>query len=301
MAMARNVCGFVFNSAQGVFIEAEGPEAAVTAFVADLKTKAPPGAVINTLRAEPIPTLGEREFKIAASKTGGNSQAVIPADMAMCDDCRRDIKDPGNRRYRYPFTNCTNCGPRFTIVRQLPYDRPMTVMSEFPLCPVCAAEYQNPADRRFHAQPNACPDCGPRAEYIESDTAFTGHEALRRAAAALGAGKILAIKSLGGFHLACQASHDTAVATLRARKQRPHKPFALMFPSLKAVQKHCAVSEAEIAALLSPAAPAVMLRRITSAYPLTAPGLNTFAVMLPFTPLHELLFACTPNWALTAR
>ncbi|MDD4004036.1 MAG: carbamoyltransferase HypF [Elusimicrobiaceae bacterium] len=299
MAMARGVRGFVFNCAQGVFIEAESDEAAVAGFISDLKTKAPPGAVIRSLRAELIPLAGEREFKITASRTGGENSAAIPADMAMCDACRRDIKDPANRRYRYPFTNCTNCGPRFTIVRRLPYDRPHTVMDKFALCPACAAEYQNPADRRFHAQPNACPDCGPRAQYISGGNRVCAIAALRQAAQALADGKIIAVKSLGGFHLACQASNDAAVALLRARKNRPDKPFALMFPSLKAVKKHCRVSENEQAALLSSAAPAVTLKRITAAYPAAAPGLDTFAVMLPFTPLHELLFDCRAGLGLT--
>jgi len=224
-AMTHGMRGFVFNSAQGVFIEAEGSERAVMAFIADLKTKAPSGAVIKSFRVEGSSLVGEREFKITVSRSDGENAASIPADMAMCPDCRRDISDPANRRYRYAFTNCTNCGPRFTIVRQLPYDRPLTVMDKFPMCTDCAAEYTNPQDRRFHAQPNACPVCGPELEFIDpAGNRTAGQAGLAMAAQLLADGKTVAVKSLGGFHLACEASNTEAVTLLRRRKNRRRPP-----------------------------------------------------------------------------
>ncbi|MFA6582847.1 MAG: carbamoyltransferase HypF, partial [Elusimicrobiaceae bacterium] len=292
IAAENNISGFIFNSSEGVFIEAEGSESSVAAFLSAIRTKAPPASVLNSVEEETVPARGESGFSIVKSRSGGDNSAVIPADLALCEKCGADIKNPASRRYRYPFTNCTDCGPRFTIVKALPYDRPLTVMDSFRMCSGCLAEYENPADRRFHAQPNACPACGPRAVFIAGGRRTEGPDALTRCAKFLAGGKITAIKSLGGFHLACAAENSAAVAVLRARKNRPTKPFALMFESLAEVRKYCLASELEARALESSAAPGVTLKKRSGALDAVSPGLDTIAAMLPFTPLHAVLFDC---------
>jgi hydrogenase maturation protein HypF len=242
---------------------------------------------------------GYERFEIRHSENGGAKTALILPDVGTCDDCLREIRDPGDRRYGYPFTNCTNCGPRFTIIEALPYDRPNTTMSRFVMCPECRREYEAPLDRRFHAQPNACPSCGPQLRYFErgGDRGRDGQAAgdpLKLAAEALRAGKIIAVKGLGGFHLMCDARSDAAVALLRQRKPRRERPFAIMAPDLEWVRAHCELSPEAEALLTSPEAPITLLRRkpevrLGAVCPCVAPDNPNLGVMLPYTPLHHLL------------
>ena len=294
LAVRTGLSGWVRNTSSGVDIEVDGPAAALDGFTAALRNELPPLARIDSLVATPRPADGFTGFNILASQAQEGAFQPISPDMAICSDCRRELFDPADRRYRYPFINCTNCGPRFTIIRDIPYDRPLTTMAPFPLCSDCAAEYHNPLDRRFHAQPVACPACGPRV-WLErpGETAELagGDHALAAARALLGKGAILAVKGLGGFHLACDATNDAAVATLRRRKLRVDKPFAVMLPDLDAVRRHCLLSETEAALLSSPGRPIVIVPRhldstIAAA---VAPGQTTIGVMLPYTPLHYLL------------
>ncbi len=291
LATRYGLVGWVRNTSAGVDIEIEGPPEMVAAFERDLTAKAPPLAVVESVTSHEVPPNGEGTFEILHSEATGGISLISP-DVAVCPDCLRELFDPGDRRYRYPFINCTNCGPRFTIIKALPYDRPQTTMRPFEMCPRCRAEYDDPADRRFHAQPNACPVCGPHV-WLEGPVA-AGEErddAMRRAAELLGEGAILAIKGLGGFHLACDATNPDAVARLRERKGRPHKPFAVMMDSLETVRRHCVVSQAEARLLQSPSAPIVLLRKrpesdVTAG---VAPGNLYLGVMLPYTPLHHIL------------
>jgi hydrogenase maturation protein HypF len=236
-------------------------------------------------------------FRIIPSTLSEGTGALIPPDAAICDHCRREILDPNNRRYRYPFTNCTNCGPRYSIIDSLPYDRHGTSMRDFVMCDLCRREYEDPSDRRFHAQPNACPDCGPQLALWDADTTTlaAGNPALERASEAIRDGLILALKGLGGFQLLVDARNESAVRRLRTLKRRPDKPLAVMYPSLDLIKHHCAVSRSEEDWLVSSAAPIVLLRRLEGGTgpdrpcALTAPGHMTFGVMLPSTPLHLLL------------
>jgi hydrogenase maturation protein HypF len=277
VAERHGLAGFVLNDGHGVVIEAEGEPAALRALEAALRLDAPPLAHVESLVGEPVPPTGETGFAIAESREDGRPTALIPADAATCDACLRELFDPADRRHRYPFITCTHCGPRFTIVRRAPYDRPNTTMAGFPLCEDCRREYEDPADRRFHAEPIACPACGPRLSMP-----------LEEAVAVLRGGGILAVKGLGGFHLACDASDDAAVARLRARKVREDKPFAVM-----AADPGALVSlEPGAGDLLSSAArPIVLLRRRadTAVAPSVAPGSPWLGVMAPYTPLHHLL------------
>src|SRR5579883_3367078 len=216
LATSLSLAGFVLNESGGVIIEIEGSPIAVESFLKRLRPEAPPLASIETLNAGDLAPRGEREFTIHHSIADESRFAMVPPDIATCEECRADYRDPSNRRYLYPFTNCTNCGPRYTIIQDIPYDRPKTTMARFRMCPACQAEYQDPNDRRFHAQPNACPACGPRLS--------SGLEEARRL---LRDGRILAVKGLGGFHLACNPADAAAVERLRARKRRGDKPFAL--------------------------------------------------------------------------
>ena len=362
LARRLDLRGWVLNHSGGVDIEAEGPAAALDAFIAALEDEAPPLAHIPSLEAKSIPPNGSPAFEIRHSEEKTGQSLLISPDVATCDDCQRELFDPADRRYRYPFINCTNCGPRFTIIEDIPYDRPKTTMRDFPLCDACRAEYEDPADRRFHAQPNACPDCGPHVWLVESskttkqqkdkstsvadhatrntqhaihnpstspldcarDRLRTGtqhatHNApLTRTRDLLLDGKIVAIKGLGGFHLACDATNADAVRTLRERKRRPHKPFAVMLPTLDDVRATCEVPPAAEDLLTSPQSPIVLLDRLSpkdhatrnpSTSPLdcardrlrtgtqhvppiapnVAPNQNTLGVMIPYTPLHHIL------------
>jgi hydrogenase maturation protein HypF len=291
LAAAHSLAGWVKNDAAGVTIEAEGGAAAVDAFIREITLKKPPAARVDSLSVRSLKPAGDAGFLITRSGGSAPAAAIIPADLALCADCRRELLAPGDRRYLYPFTNCTNCGPRFTIVKSVPYDRPATTMAGFKMCPACLAEYKDPLDRRFHAQPNACPVCGPSVRLETGGRRFTGARALERTAELLLAGKIGALQSLGGFHLACRADDEAAIKKLRAAKKRPHKPFAVMAPTLAAARELCRISAAEAAALASSEAPAVMLRkREPAAFQGAAPALARLGVMLPYTPLHAALF-----------
>jgi hydrogenase maturation protein HypF len=280
--------GWVRNSPQGVFIEAEGLGDDLDEFLVRLEDDPPPRAVIQGLEfawLDPVPYAG---FEIRASATGGDLTAIVLPDIAMCDDCRRDIEEPGNRRYRYPFTNCTNCGPRFSIIEGLPYDRAATTMRDFAMCPACLAEYHDPANRRFHAQPNACPACGPQLGLWDADgrTLAAADDALLQAARAIRQGRIVAVKGLGGFHLVVNAADDAAVGRLRDRKHREEKPFAVMFPSLDLVREVCDVSPAELRALMSPEAPIVLLDQRRSAARDLATAGAPGSPLIPYTTCY---------------
>ncbi|MCL1915104.1 MAG: carbamoyltransferase HypF [Desulfovibrionaceae bacterium] len=285
--------GLVRNSPEGVWLEIQGTDEGLAAFALALRAELPPLAGIASCRERELPALaGESGFSIAASGEGGEPEALIGPDTATCPDCLRDILTPGDRRFRYPFTNCTNCGPRYSLTAGLPYDRDRTSMSCFPLCRECAREYADPGDRRFHAQPNACPLCGPRLQLIPPPRASSPpEEALRELARRLLAGRIAAIKGLGGFHLACDALETQAVARLRAAKRRPHKPLAVMVVDLEAASTLARLGSLEKRLLESPERPIVLCTRLQDS-PLSgliAPDGRQVGVMLPYTPLHHLL------------
>lgn len=284
--------GWAVNSSQGVMIEVEGSTAQLDSFIMRLQTELPPHAAIYQLDWQAMPLLGERQFEIHHSHDSGSKTAIVLPDLATCPECLQEIFDPSNRRYRYPFTNCTHCGPRFTIVQGLPYDRPLTTMRIFEMCEECRAEYENPLDRRFHAQPNACPNCGPQlALWDKTGTILaTRDDALLATAEAIRQGKILAVKGIGGFHLMVDARNEEAVAQLRKRKHRGEKPLALMYPSIERAKAECEVSDAEEKLLISAEAPIVLLRRLDSDIATNiAPGNPYLGVMLPYAPLHHLL------------
>jgi hydrogenase maturation protein HypF len=278
LALEHGLAGFVLNDGEGVVIEVEGEPGALDAFAAALPERAPPLARIDGIAAVPVPRAGETSFSIRASEPTGHV-ALIPPDVATCDDCLRELFDPADRRYRYPFINCTQCGPRFTIVRAVPYDRPNTTMAGFPLCAECRREYEDPADRRFHAEPVACPVCGPRLSMP-----------LEEAVGLLRTGRTVAVKGLGGYHLACDAANEDAVAALRARKRREEKPFALMTAAPELLAE---VDGEEGRLLRARERPIVLLRRLADA-PVAgsvAPRTEWLGIMLPYTPLHHLLCA----------
>ena len=287
--------GFVRNDTRGVLVQAEGPPDAVAQLIADLPLLAPPLAHVDTVDVSELEPNGHGQFEIVASDSAGEPEALVSADGATCEDCLAELNDPGDRRYRYPFINCTNCGPRFTIVRGVPYDRPATTMDAFTMCPLCQAEYDDPADRRFHAQPNACPDCGPRARLLGAH--YSG-DPMASAAALMRTGAIVAIKGLGGYHLACRADDHRVVAKLRARKHREDKPFALMVADVRAANRVVLLTPDEEALLTSVARPIVLARRRepSDVAPDVAPASRELGVMLPYTPLHHLLVtdACGP-------
>lgn len=292
LAEQCKVTGWVRNTSSGVEIEINGAPEAVSQFTETLRTSPPPLARIDRFETETISPNGAVGFQILVSQPQEGEFLPISPDMTICPDCQRELFDPQDRRFRYPFINCTNCGPRFTIVKDIPYDRPKTTMADFPLCPTCAGEYHNPRDRRFHAQPVACPDCGPRV-WIEINGQRTEEQeaAIQAARARLKAGGILAIKGLGGYHLACDATNQQAVTKLRQRKKRSDKPFALMAFDLAAVDRHCYVSAEESDLLTSRQRPIVLLERKAES-PIAqeaAPGQTTLGFMLAYTPLHLLL------------
>jgi hydrogenase maturation protein HypF len=293
VAHELGIAGWVLNDERGVLVEAEGPPEAVAAFVARLSADAPPLATVGAVTVEDVEATGEAGFAIAASARGGAATAPVTPDSATCDDCLAELADPADRRHRYPFLNCTNCGPRFTIVTGIPYDRPATTMAAFTMCAACQAEYDDPADRRFHAQPNACPACGPRARLLERDgtEVAAADDAVRAAVADLLAGKVLAIKGLGGYHLACRADDEQVVVALRARKRREGRPFALLVADLEAARELVEIGPAEEALLTSRERPIVLATRRPDApvAPSVAPAVPELGVMLPYTPLHHLL------------
>lgn len=292
LAQEMRIGGWVNNGTTGVTIEAEGEPEQLARFIECLEAQKPPHAIIQSFDVQSMSPQGEQVFLIAHSQIDGEKAALILPDLATCPDCLRELFDPADRRYRYPFINCTHCGPRFTIIEALPYDRPNTTMRHFPMCPECLAEYEDPANRRFHAQPIACPRCGPQiALWSNSGQVLeTRDAALLAAAEAVREGAILALKGLGGFQLICDARHEEVVHRLRLRKGRERKPFAVMYPSLDTVRTVCAVNDEEAALLTSPAAPIVLLERAgDGCAPSVAPDNPYLGVMLPYTPLHHLL------------
>jgi hydrogenase maturation protein HypF len=323
LATESSLAGWVLNHSGGVELEVEGPEDGVTAFIVRLSEEAPPLARIASVDSRAIAPVGHIGFEIRHSESQAGRYQLVSPDVATCPDCLRELLDPGDRRYRYPFINCTNCGPRFTIIEDIPYDRPATTMRVFPMCDACLAEYTDPRNRRFHAQPNACPVCGPHVwlveakgsattrtprpnvdhgsgvegrpagpqEAVNAQHALTGDAALVRAADLLRSGKILAIKGLGGFHLACDATNAEAVALLRRRKHRPGKPFALMVATLEDARALGEVPPEAEALMTSAQCPIVLLdaRPESPIAPEVAPASHTLGVMLPTTPLHHIL------------
>ena len=294
LATDRSLAGTILNTSAGVTIEVEGASLAVHDFITRLPSEAPPLAHITSVTVEDVPFRGDREFQIVASRGGEQARALISPDVAVCDDCLRELFDPADCRYRYPFINCTNCGPRYTIVRDIPYDRPLTSMAAFPMCPACQREYEDPRNRRFHAQPNACWDCGPQVQlWNDEGRAFHIDDPIAAAATWLQEGGIVAIKGLGGFHLAVDATNAEAVERLRARKRRVEKPFAVMVPSPAAARRFCDIDDLSLQALTSVQRPIVLLPRCNDEGEIAAsvaPRNRYLGLFLPYTPIHHLLF-----------
>ena len=284
--------GWVRNTSGSVEIEVEGCEKNLKAFLVGLKEKAPPIAQIQDVKITYHSPKGYSSFTIEKSLGQEAEYQIISPDIATCQDCKSDIFSPSNHRFRYPFTNCTNCGPRFTIIKDIPYDRHLTTMSKFDMCPQCQQEYDNPSNRRFHAQPNACPSCGPALQLITQDgKQISCADVIRETTKMLNTGSIIALKGLGGFQLVCDATNRTAVNILRSRKQRPAKPFAIMLKDVAEIKKRCVVSPEEQSVLESPQCPIVLLKWLnnTDIVYSVAPNLKHLGVMLPYTPLHHLL------------
>lgn len=293
LANQCGLVGFVANTPSGVSIEIEGAPEKVEEFVVRLPREIPPLAKVTSINDSQMPLLGEKTFKIVTTRIGESANTLISPDIAVCDDCLAELSNPRDRRFAYPFINCTNCGPRFTIIRDIPYDRARTSMERFQMCAACQAEYDDPANRRFHAQPNACWDCGPQVQLLGVDgIAVDIVEPIREAAKRLQTGHILAIKGLGGFHLACDAENSAAVDQLRERKNRLEKPLAIMVSRIEIAEKICVVDADARRQLLSIERPIVLMpRRVeTELAPNIAPGNHFLGVFLPYTPLHHLLF-----------
>jgi hydrogenase maturation protein HypF len=297
LATELNLQGWVLNSSEGVFIEVQGTKDTLDDFRFRLEAEKPARAFIQSLELAFLDPIEFTGFEIRSSSSEGRRDVLVLPDIATCPDCLADVLGPSNRRFRYPFTNCTNCGPRFSIIESLPYDRGNTSMKHFALCPDCRREYEDPLDRRFHAQPTACPVCGPRLELWDDSGRVQSRDdaALFAAAAAIKEGRIAAVKGLGGFHLMVDARNRQAVERLRARKRREEKPLALMYPSIDMLRGHCEVSRLEERLLLSAESPIVLLQRKFSPLPTepvasnVAPDNPSLGAMLPYTPLHHLL------------
>jgi len=298
-ALDFGLSGFARNTMSGVDIEVEGSVNKLEKFIDTLRCDLPPYAKIDKLEKNTLDLIFDKEFRILPSAVSSGNVAKISPDLAICEDCLEDIKNPNNRRYLYQFTNCTNCGPRFTIIKSVPYDRSNTTMQEFPLCFSCEQEYNDPMNRRYHAQSNACHECGPQVTFLNPSGNFIakGNDAINKAREFLANGRILAIKGLGGFHLACDATNDKAVIELRKRKPRPEKPVAVMFEDISEIKKHCEISSHEINELTGVRRPILLLKKIDaqntigeSISPEVAPNNNYLGAMLPYTPLHYLLF-----------
>ncbi|MGQ9651298.1 MAG: carbamoyltransferase HypF [Phycisphaerae bacterium] len=293
LASELRLGGFVGNDTHGAFMEVEGPASAIVEFERRLRGELPPLARIAQLTSSPVALVGETTFRIIHSSSAGEQDAEITPDTATCSDCLRELFDPADRRFRYPFINCTNCGPRYSIIQAVPYDRPNTTMRRFVMCRACQAEYDDPTNRRFHAQPNACPACGPRVWLCDRSAREIPGDAIRLCAERLREGAIVAIKGIGGFHLACRADHDEPVVRLRERKLREAKPLALMVATIEAAGEIAELDEAAIAEMSSPTRPIVLLPKKPQASisPWVAPGNDCLGIMLPYTPLHHLLMA----------
>jgi len=292
-AHSRSLKGKVFNNTSGVLIDVEGEAAAITQFVEQIKLNPPPRSIVDAVECiDSLPPANYQDFSIVDSDSHGELFVPVSADLATCDDCLKELLEPGNRRYLYPFINCTNCGPRFTITERVPYDRHQTTMRDFEMCDECRSEYENPFDRRFHAEPIACARCGPRLSLLDSNLEeVIVEEPIETARALLTQGKIIAVKGIGGFHLACDALNNNATQSLRSRKFREDKPFALMAASIDLIKTHCNVSAEEEALLLSERRPIVLLEKKDSstASEAVAPRIETLGFMLPYSPVHHLL------------
>ncbi|MDX6631053.1 MAG: hydrogenase maturation protein HypF [Gaiellales bacterium] len=299
LAREEQLGGFVLNDERGVVLEVDGRAADVESFLARLAPESPPLAVVESVECDRLESTGERDFRILESVSRGDADALVSHDAATCDDCLAELRDPSDRRFRYPFINCTNCGPRFTIVRGVPYDRPATTMAGFAMCAACRREYDDPGDRRFHAQPNACPACGPVARLLDagggaaSTAPSAPADAVQAAASWLAAGAVLAVKGIGGYHLACDAANEDAVRELRRRKRREDRPFALMARDVAAVEALVALGDVERELLVSTARPIVLAPRRPEARVAgaVAPRVPELGVMLPYAPLHHILLA----------
>lgn len=303
LATGERLTGFVGNDARSVFIEVQGTEPALTRFEGRLRGDAPPLAVVVDVRAAALPTVPhDRGFAIVESAGGDGARAPVPPDVATCDACLRDLNDPADRRFRHPFVTCTDCGPRFSIIRALPYDRPATTMAGFTMCSACAGEYADPADRRFHAQPISCPDCGPVLRFEQRGPVVTGDRAIAAAQRGLAAGQVIAIKGVGGYHLACRADDEDAVRRLRARKARDQKPFAVLVRDLGVARRLARIDADEERILIGAARPIVLLRRrpAREVSDAVAPGNPLLGLLLPYTPLHHLLLAAVPGAGIEA-
>ncbi|MEL7563935.1 MAG: carbamoyltransferase HypF [Dehalobacterium sp.] len=291
LALRHRLGGTVWNDGKGVYIDAEGREEELKHFLSDISNELPVLAKITGMESNILEPKGYHDFIIAQSRGVAEGKVIVPPDAAICRDCFQEIMNQSDRHYHYAFTNCTNCGPRFTIVKELPYDRGKTSMDVFPMCPDCSTEYHNPLDRRFHAQPTACPSCGPQLILVDRRGEVVSGDWLEGSQKILSAGSILTLKGLGGFHLACDASNKEAVIKLRKRKKRPHKPLAVMCRDLKTIAEYCHVNEEEAKILRSPTSPIVILKKKAGANlpEELAPGQSSLGVMLPYTPLHVLL------------
>ena len=294
LAEEEHLVGWVLNDSLGVLAEVEGTSEHLDSFERRLKDDAPPLARVISVEGEPVAPTGDTEFVIRPSDEGASRTALISPDVATCEDCLRELFDPADRRFRYPFINCTNCGPRYTIIQDIPYDRPKTTMQPFEMCEACRAEYDNPRDRRFHAQPNACPECGPQLALTDHNgRELRTADVINRAAVFLHEGSIVAVKGLGGFHLACDATSERAVARLRERKDREEKPLAVMAPSVETVETFACLRDEDRRLLESLERPIVLLpkKAPNQLAPSVAPHSRYFGVMLPYTPVHHLLLA----------
>ncbi len=299
-AVNSHLTGWVKNTSGGVEIEINGDQGSLDNFLHELQYNAPPLSRIDDIQTSPVPVNGYSEFRIIASEAHEGDFVPISPDMSICPDCRRELFNPADRRYRYPFINCTNCGPRFSIIRDTPYDRPKTTMSGFEMCPDCQTEYDNPLDRRFHAQPTACPVCGPQVWFTDGIHRLAEKDdAIHTAREWLKTGKIVAVKGLGGYHLACDAENAFAVRKLRNRKKRSDKPFALMAFDLETIREHCVVSAEEEDLLVSSQHPVVLLEKRSDSTIAedAAPTQKRLGFMLPYTPLHLLLLEPEPGFS----
>ncbi|RTZ61371.1 MAG: carbamoyltransferase HypF [Gammaproteobacteria bacterium] len=290
LATELNLKGFVLNDGKGVLIEVEGEADKVALFLKRLHTEKPPNARIISQELEFLSPKGYETFEIKSSQKGGETEALVLPDLATCEDCLRELFNPADRRYMYPFINCTNCGPRFTIIESLPYDRPNTSMRKFKMCRACLREYTDPRSRRFHAQPNACKECGPQLYYWENGKVTAkGEEAFEKLTEELKKGKILAVKGIGGFHLICNATDEKVVSLLRERKKRKEKPFAVMFRDLNQLMEYANPTELEKALLISPERPIVLVEKKKELAPSVAPKLKRVGAFLPYSPLHHMI------------
>jgi hydrogenase maturation protein HypF len=291
LARACGLNGYVLNDTEGVTVAVEGSESAVERFTSRFQAELPPLARIDSLSMRETGHAGYSDFEIRRCGGGGPKSAFVSPDMAVCGNCLAEMRNPSDRRHGYWLINCTDCGPRYSITKTLPYDRPNTSMAAFEMCPECRAEYEDPSDRRHHAQPISCHDCGPRLFYRENGRTSEGEQALTDCIEALKAGKIVAVKGLGGFHLMCDATSEQSVRLLRERKRRPAKPFAVMFPSLEAISAAAFISDAEAQCIDSAEKPVVLVKRGSGAIASSvAPGIDRLGVFLPYTPLHHRLF-----------